>query len=110
MGGLLGIEKAPRRAPPTIQHPNLLSALAMPRVTVIGAGHTRFGRRPDATVQQLAFDALREALQDAGIEKRRVDGVAAGSVPEYHKQRSLSGAISTHLILKFMTEHVSLPK
>jgi acetyl-CoA C-acetyltransferase len=71
----------------------------MPRVAIIGAGHTRFGRRPDATVQHLAFEAFREAIQDASIDQKRIDGVAVGSVPEYHKQRSLAGAIATHLQL-----------
>ena len=39
----------------------------MPRVGVIGIGHGKFGRRSDATVQELAFEAFRLAIQDAGI-------------------------------------------
>lgn len=37
----------------------------MSRVGVIGIGHGRFGRRSDATVQELAFEAFRLALEDA---------------------------------------------
>ena len=69
----------------------------MTRVAVIGVGHGRFGRRPDASVQELAFDAFREAVHDAGIEPRAIDGLVVGSVPEYHRQRSLGGAIATYL-------------
>jgi acetyl-CoA C-acetyltransferase len=71
----------------------------MTRVAIIGTGHTRFGRRSDASVQELAFDALREALLDADIESSAIDGIAIGSVPEYHQQRSLSGAVATYLNL-----------
>ena len=38
----------------------------MPRVGIIGIGHGQFGRRSDATVQELAFEAYREAVLDAG--------------------------------------------
>ena len=37
----------------------------MARVGVVGIGHGRFGRRSDATVQELAFEAWRDALADA---------------------------------------------
>ena len=58
----------------------------MTRVGIIGIGHGQFGRRSDATVQELAFEAFRDAMKDAG-----------GSVPEYHKQRSLPGVVQEYL-------------
>jgi acetyl-CoA C-acetyltransferase len=69
----------------------------MTRVGIIGLGHGVFGRRSDATVQELAFEAFRGALEDAGIDRKEVDASVIGSVPEYHKQRSLAGVVQEYL-------------
>ena len=69
----------------------------MERVGIVGIGHTRFGRRADANVQELACDAFREALADAGLERDAIEATVVGSVPEYHRQRSLAGVISDYL-------------
>jgi acetyl-CoA C-acetyltransferase len=69
----------------------------MARVGIIGIGHGVFGRRSDATVQELAFEAFRAALEDAGIDKDDLDASVIGSVPEYHKQRSLPGVVQEYL-------------
>jgi acetyl-CoA C-acetyltransferase len=69
----------------------------MTRVGIIGIGHGTFGRRSDATVQELAFEAFRAAMQDAGIDRDAVDASVIGSVPEYHKQRSLAGVVQEYL-------------
>jgi len=66
-------------------------------VGVVGIGHTVFGRRSDATVQELAFEAYRDALADADLDPARIDASVIGSVPEYHKQRSLAGVIQEYL-------------
>ena len=71
----------------------------MARVGVVGIGHGRFGQRSDATVQELAFEAYRDALQDAKIDPEVIDASVVGSVPEYHKQRSLAGVIQEYLNL-----------
>ena len=67
------------------------------RVAIIGIGHGRFGRRSDATVQELACEPFREALDDASMERKDLDGCVVGSVPEYHKQRSLPGVVQEYL-------------
>jgi len=69
----------------------------MTRVGIIGIGHGVFGRRSDATVQELAFEAFRMAMEDAGIDRRDLDASVIGSVPEYHKQRSLPGVVQEYL-------------
>ena len=69
----------------------------MSRVGVIGIGHGRFGRRSDATVQELAFEAFRAALEDAGIDREAIDASVIGAVPEYHKQRSVAGVVQEYL-------------
>ncbi len=71
----------------------------MTRVGVVGIGHTAFGRRSDATVQEMAFEAYRDALADADLDPQRIDASVIGSVPEYHKQRSLAGVIQEYLDL-----------
>jgi acetyl-CoA C-acetyltransferase len=69
----------------------------MSRVGVIGIGHGRFGRRSDATVQELAFEAFRAALADADIDRELIDASVIGAVPEYHKQRSVAGVVQEYL-------------
>ena len=69
----------------------------MTRVGIIGIGHGVFGRRSDASVQELAFEAFRAAMADAGIEKKDLDASVIGAVPEYHKQRSLPGVVQEYL-------------
>ncbi len=69
----------------------------MTRVGIIGIGHGVFGRRSDATVQELAFEAFKAALDDAGIDRDDIDASVIGSVPEYHKQRSLPGVVQEYL-------------
>jgi acetyl-CoA C-acetyltransferase len=55
----------------------------MPRkVCVIGAGMTLFRRRMLETPKELAFEATRMALESAGIERKEVDTVVAGSAPD----------------------------
>jgi acetyl-CoA C-acetyltransferase len=71
----------------------------MSRVGVIGAGHGVFGRRSDATVQELAFEAFRAALEDAGISRDEIDASVVAAVPEYHKQRSVAGVVQEYLNL-----------
>ena len=71
----------------------------MTRVGVIGVGHGRFGRRSDATVQELAFEAFRAAIEDAGIDRQLIDASVIGAVPEYHKQRSVAGVVQEYLDL-----------
>ena len=74
----------------------------MGRVGVIGIGHGAFGRRSDATVQELAFEAFRMAVKDAGISREELDASVIAAVPEYHKQRSVAGVIQEYLNLNPM--------
>jgi acetyl-CoA C-acetyltransferase len=69
----------------------------MRRVGIVGVGHGKFGNRSDASVQELAFEAYRAAVQDAKISPEEIDASVIGSVPEYMKQRSLSGVVQEYL-------------
>lgn len=50
----------------------------MDKAYVLGVGMTRFGKRPEATIEEMGIEAIREALQDAGIEPRQVQAVYCG--------------------------------
>jgi acetyl-CoA C-acetyltransferase len=67
------------------------------RVAIVGIGHTAFGRRADASVHEIACEAFRDALADAGLERDAIDATVIGSVPEYHRQRSLAGVVQEYL-------------
>lgn len=67
------------------------------RVAVVGIGHGKFGRREDATVQELGYEAFHAALMDADLGLKDIDATTIGSVPEYHKQRSLPGVVTEYI-------------
>jgi acetyl-CoA C-acetyltransferase len=71
----------------------------MTRVGIVGIGHGVFGRRSDASVQELAFEAYREAVQDAALDPAEIQASVIGAVPEYHKQRSVGGVVQEYLNL-----------
>jgi len=50
------------------------------RVGIVGVGHSKFGRRDDVTLQELAFEAVKEALEDAGITIRDIELSVVGTV------------------------------
>ncbi len=68
------------------------------KVGIVGIGHGKFGRRSDAAVQELAFEAFKAAIQDAkNLDRKNIDAIIIGSSPEYHKQRSLPGVITEYI-------------
>jgi len=52
----------------------------MRRVAIIGVGSSKFGRRVDATYCELAFEAVKEALEDAGVTQEEIELSVVGSV------------------------------
>lgn len=52
----------------------------MRKVAVIGVGNSKFGVRNDVNVAELAFEAVKPSLEDAGITAKDVELVALGSV------------------------------
>jgi len=49
------------------------------KVAVIGVGHSRFGMRSDATIQEIAFEAVKDAFEDAGIRQKDVELSVVGT-------------------------------
>jgi acetyl-CoA C-acetyltransferase len=69
----------------------------MGRVGIIGVGHSRFGKRSDASLRELAFEAYREALDDAEIDSSEIDASIVCSATHYDKQRSPAGVVAEYL-------------
>ena len=69
----------------------------MKEVAIIGVGQTSFVRGYEGSIRELAFDAFREAMQDAGITTKDVDTSIFCSAPEYDKQRSPAGVLAEYL-------------
>ena len=69
----------------------------MSKVAIIGAGQTKFVRGYPGSIRELAFEGFKEALDDAGIEKKEIDASIVASAPEYDKQRSPAGVMAEYL-------------
>ena len=69
----------------------------MGRVGIIGVGHTKFGKRSDASLRELAFEAYSAALDDAELDPSKIDGSVVCSATHYDKQRSPAGVVAEYL-------------
>ena len=68
------------------------------KVAIVGIGHGKFGNRSDATVQELAFEPFKQAIEDTkNLTREDIDALVVGSVPEYHMQRSLPGVVTEYV-------------
>ncbi len=66
-------------------------------VAIIGVGQSAFVRGYQGSIRELAFEAYREAMQDAGISSVDIDASIICSAPEYDNQRSPAGIIAEYL-------------
>lgn len=66
-------------------------------VAVIGVGQSYFVRGYEGSIRELAFEAFREAMQDADITTKDIDASVFCSAPEYDKQRSPAGVLAEYL-------------
>ena len=69
----------------------------MGRIGIIGVGHTKFGKRSDASLRELAFEAYSAALDDAELDPSNIDGSVVCSATHYDKQRSPAGVVAEYL-------------
>lgn len=54
--------------------------MAVDKVYVLGVGMTKFGKRPNSSVEEMGVEAVREAIADAGVEPRQIQAVYCGHV------------------------------
>ncbi len=50
----------------------------MKKVAIVGVGQGKFGIRTDSSLRELAFEATEEALNNAGITLKEIDGMVTG--------------------------------
>jgi acetyl-CoA C-acetyltransferase len=50
----------------------------MRKVAIVGIGHGKFGVRSDASLRELAFEAVKACLDDAGVPLKEVDSMVTG--------------------------------
>ena len=67
------------------------------KVAIIGVGQSAFVRGYPGSIKELAFEAFKEAVQDAGISVDEIDASVICSAPEYDKQRSPAGVLAEYL-------------
>ncbi|MCS7146393.1 MAG: thiolase domain-containing protein [Nitrososphaerota archaeon] len=58
----------------------------MRRVAIVGVGHSKFGDRQDVNLRELAFEAVKPALEDAGVSPREISYVAVGTVGSWYEE------------------------
>jgi acetyl-CoA C-acetyltransferase len=51
----------------------------MRKVAIIGVGSSKFGNRSDVRAAELAFEAVKPSLEDAGVSAKEIEFVALGS-------------------------------
>jgi acetyl-CoA C-acetyltransferase len=69
----------------------------MKEVAIVGVGQTAFVRGYEGSIRELAFDAYKEAMQDAGLTPKEIDASIICSAPEYDKQRTPAGTLAEYL-------------
>ena len=71
----------------------------MGKAAIIGVGQSKFGKRSDASLRELAFEAYTQAIDDAGIDPATIDASLVCSATHYDKQRSPAGVVAEYLRL-----------
>jgi acetyl-CoA C-acetyltransferase len=51
----------------------------MRKVAIIGVGNSKFGNRSDANISELAFEAVKPSLEDAGVNAKDIEFMALGT-------------------------------
>jgi acetyl-CoA C-acetyltransferase len=67
------------------------------RIGIVGVGQTKFGKLSDSSSRELAADAFKEALADAGLARKDISTLIVCSGTHYDKQRSPAGIMAEYL-------------
>ena len=52
----------------------------------MGIGNSKFGRRTDVNVAELAFESIKQAVDDAGVDRKDVGNVVVGSAGGWYEE------------------------
>jgi len=55
-------------------------------VAIVGIGHSKFGRRTDVNIGELAFESIKQAIDDAGVDKKDISNVVVGSMGSWYEE------------------------
>ena len=58
----------------------------------MGIGHSKFGRRTDVSIGELAFESIKQAVEDAGVERKDIRNVIVGNMGGW-SQESLPAVV-----------------
>ncbi len=58
----------------------------MSRVAIVGIGHSKFGRRTDVNVGELAFESIKQAVDDSGVDRKDIGNVVVGSAGGWYEE------------------------
>jgi len=58
----------------------------MNSVAIVGIGHSRFGRRTDVNVGELAFESIKQAIDDAGVARQDIGNVVVGTMGQWYEE------------------------
>jgi len=56
------------------------------KVAIVGVGHSKFGKRADVNVAELAFESIKGAVEDAGIDRNEIKNVVVGSAGGWYEE------------------------
>jgi len=68
----------------------------MRKVAVVGVGHSKFGDRSDVNICELAFEAVKPALEDAGLAAKEIPYVPVGSIGVWYEEPLPAVAIAEY--------------
>jgi acetyl-CoA C-acetyltransferase len=59
----------------------------MPKVAVIGSGQSKFGRRTDVRIDELAWESFSEALLDSGVDSKDIDSYVVSTLGGWNSEQ-----------------------
>ena len=58
----------------------------MRNVAIVGIGHSKFGKRTDVNLGELAFESIKHAIDDSGVQKKDIQNVTVGSAGGWYEE------------------------
>jgi hypothetical protein len=79
------------------------------RCAIVGVGYSRLGQVPELSSSDLLLQAIKNVLDDAGLDIRDVDGLICRGPHDVEPQRVRCGM---HVVVKFedRSPEISVPK
>ena len=65
----------------------------MRKVAIVGVGHSKFGKRVDVSLPELAWEAIKEALDDANIDSKDIEFLSIGTIGHWDPEVSPAAVI-----------------